>query len=56
MKSHSLKSLIAAMFIAIASSAMAQSFKFIALGDMPYNIPDDYARYERLIQRINNLN
>jgi hypothetical protein len=56
MKSHSLKSLIVAMFIAIASSAMAQSFKFIAIGDMPYNIPDDYARYERLIQRINNLN
>lgn len=56
MKSHSLKSLIVAIFIAFASSATAQNFKFIALGDMPYNIPDDYARYERLIQRINNLN
>jgi len=56
MKSHCLKSVFVAIFITIASSASAQSFKFIALGDMPYNIPDDYARYERLIQRINYLN
>jgi hypothetical protein len=56
MKSHCLKSVFVAIFITIASSATAQSFKFIALGDMPYKIPDDYARYEKLIQRINNLN
>jgi hypothetical protein len=53
---RSLKNLFIVMLIGIASSATAQSFKFIALGDMPYNIPEDYARYERLIQRINKLN
>ena len=31
----------------------AQSFKIVALGDMPYNIPDDYIRFERLIKQIN---
>jgi hypothetical protein len=30
-----------------------EPFKFMVLGDMPYNIPDDYARYERLIAQIN---
>jgi hypothetical protein len=55
MKYRSLKNLFIVILIGIASSATAQSFKFIALGDMPYNIPEDYARYERLIQVINNL-
>jgi hypothetical protein len=55
MKYRSLKNLFIVILIGIASSATAQSFKFIALGDMPYNIPEDYARYERLIQGINNL-
>ncbi len=32
------------------------SFKFVALGDMPYSIPDDYVRYERLINVINGVN
>ena len=56
MKYRSLKNLLILILIGIASSATAQTFKFIALGDMPYNIPNDYARYERLIQRINDLN
>jgi hypothetical protein len=30
-----------------------EPFKFMVLGDMPYNIPDDYARYDRLISEIN---
>lgn len=31
----------------------AKSVDFIALGDMPYKLPDDYARFEALIQRVN---
>lgn len=31
------------------------AFKFVALGDMPYSIPDDYIRYERLIKAINDI-
>jgi hypothetical protein len=38
-------------FIAFAQSY--ESFKFVALGDMPYTLPDDYVRYERLISEIN---
>jgi len=53
MKLQVFKTTLAALFLSFASIAMAQSFKFIALGDMPYNIPEDYVRYERLIQRIN---
>ena len=34
-------------------TAYAQSFKFIALGDMPYSQPADFPRFERLIQSIN---
>lgn len=33
-----------------------ESFKFIALGDMPYKLPSDEVRYERLIATINKLN
>ena len=32
-----------------------QSFGFIALGDMPYKLPDDEVRYERLISEINKI-
>jgi hypothetical protein len=31
------------------------AFSFVALGDMPYNVPADYARFERLIATINAL-
>ena len=34
----------------------SESFKFVALGDMPYKLPDDEVRYERLISEINKLN
>ena len=34
-------------------NASAQSFKFIALGDMPYSQPADFPRFERLIASIN---
>ncbi len=55
----SLKALFAGLFIACSLAASAQSseaFKFIALGDMPYFIPKDYVRYERLISTINQTN
>lgn len=37
----------------IAFSQSFEPFSFIALGDMPYSIPEDYPRYERLISDIN---
>jgi len=37
-------------------ASLAQSFKFVALGDMPYNPPADFIRFERLIGEINRLN
>ena len=38
-----------------ACAGLAQTFKFVAIGDMPYNPPKDYVRYERLITEINRL-
>ena len=45
-----------AIAICGSSPALAQAFKFIALGDMPYKIPNDYVRYERLIADVNKIN
>lgn len=36
-----------------AGNVCSQSFKFIALGDMPYSQPADFPRFERLITAIN---
>jgi hypothetical protein len=33
----------------------ARAFSFVALGDMPYDIPADYAKFDRLIAAINAL-
>jgi hypothetical protein len=41
------------LFIFCVSSCFAESFKFVAYGDMPYKIPDDFSRYEKLIRVIN---
>jgi hypothetical protein len=30
-----------------------KAFSFVALGDVPYNLPDDYAKFDRLIAAIN---
>lgn len=57
MNMKSLKVLFVLLCIAHSLTLSAQSlepFKFIALGDVPYSIPDDYVRYERLIAEINN--
>jgi len=54
-----LKSILAGLIVAYSLGLSAQSlepFQFIALGDMPYSIPDDYPRYERLIATINQAN
>lgn len=51
-----IKALLATSLIACSLAALGQSFepfKFIALGDMPYTLPEDYPRYERLIAEIN---
>ncbi|MDV6375767.1 hypothetical protein [Deinococcus arenicola] len=40
---------------ALLASASAAPFKFMALGDMPYTLPADYARFEALIGTVNTL-
>lgn len=47
---------IAASVLASAVPASAQRFDFIAFGDMPYSVPADYERVDRLIDRINAAN
>ena len=54
-----IKVVLAGILLACSLTICAQSLKpftFIALGDMPYTLPDDYARYERLITAINQVN
>ena len=34
-------------------SASAQTFNFVAIGDVPYTVPDGIAQFDRLIGRIN---
>lgn len=51
-----IKNIFIALSLAASCLVNAQTFKFVALGDMPYNIPSDYPRYERLIQNINSIN
>lgn len=50
---------VAGLALLAASGAQAQtagrSFEFVALGDMPYAIPGDYEKFDRLIARINAL-
>ena len=53
------KSILVIWILACSCGIYAQtteSFKFIALGDMPYKLPDDEVRYERLISEINKIN
>ena len=45
-----LKALLAATLAFTAASALADSFRFMAIGDMPYHSP---AQFDQLIQRIN---
>ena len=50
------KAFLVGLFIACSGVISAQSFEpfqFVALGDMPYSLPEDDVRYERLISEIN---
>ncbi|MCE1234904.1 MAG: hypothetical protein LWW93_00970 [Hyphomicrobiales bacterium] len=53
--------LLAALLAGVATPAAAvevgssKAFAFVALGDMPYKLPDDYARFETLIGKVNAL-
>lgn len=57
--------ILALLFLCLSQSSSAQkkkvektdndkSFSFVVLGDMPYNLPQDYARFENVIKTINN--
>ncbi|PNY81447.1 hypothetical protein [Deinococcus koreensis] len=46
--------LLAALTVG-AGSVDAAPFRFVAMGDMPYSIPADYARFEALIGTVNAL-
>lgn len=41
--------------LASGTTLNAQPFTFVAVGDMPYRLPGDHARFERLIADINRL-
>ncbi|QWD85970.1 hypothetical protein AOC19_03650 [Polynucleobacter asymbioticus] len=41
--------------VSFSTAAIGQTFKFVALGDMPYSPPKDYQRFETLITEINRL-
>ena len=41
------------LFTGAISFAQSKKFEFIAFGDMPYRLPDDYARFENLIKEVN---
>jgi hypothetical protein len=54
-----IRSILTGIFLLCSLSIYAQPLKpftFIVLGDMPYTLPEDYIRYERLISTINQLN
>jgi len=45
-----------ALLVAAALDVRAESFRFVAVGDMPYQLPQDNVRFDALIDRINALN
>ncbi len=47
--------LLSAAVLMQPAPARAERFSFMALGDVPYNLPGDYAGFERLIARTNAL-
>ena len=42
------------LFIGTLTFAQSKKFEFIAFGDMPYSLPNDYKRFENIITQINN--
>jgi len=53
MKHSMMAGICASFFLVTSAIASAQEFSFIALGDMPYRLPADRERFDRLIARIN---
>ena len=47
--------LLAAVACALPSIAAAEPFTFVTLGDMPYKLPDDNVRFDRLIDAVNEV-
>lgn len=41
--------------VAVPQARPDDAFEFVALGDMPYKLPDDYKRFETLISAINTV-
>ena len=41
--------------VAVSPARADDAFEFVALGDMPYKLPDDYKRFETLIAAINKV-
>jgi hypothetical protein len=41
--------------VAAGSWGGEKAFEFVALGDMPYKVPDDVPRFDRLIAKVNEL-
>ena len=48
-----LANLVLLSLLFLAFTAYGESIRFVALGDMPYSLPKDFVRYERLIKAIN---
>ena len=48
-----LANLVFLSLLFLAFTAYGESIRFVALGDMPYSLPKDFVRYERLIKAIN---
>jgi hypothetical protein len=48
--------LLAASVLVSAQQTPQDAFKFMALGDMPYALPADYPKFEKLIGMINSSN
>ncbi|QHV95383.1 metallophosphoesterase [Spirosoma endbachense] len=46
----------ALMLLGASSQAQQAPFSFVAFGDMPYNLPEDYGRFENLIRDVNKQN
>lgn len=50
---HTFRFTLITLTFMLFGNAQAETFKFVALGDMPYSQPADFVRFERLIQTIN---
>ncbi|MDO6439357.1 metallophosphoesterase [Cyclobacterium sp. 1_MG-2023] len=55
MKTHGffLFLLISCSFLYSCKNEKSDSFRFMAIGDVPYHLPEDFGRFERLIKQIN---